>query len=63
MGKFVNARQSKGERRRKYKWVKKMGFNYFIARVLRDWTKSHIRIFAKNNMNYKGVKKWKIKKI
>jgi len=43
--KWVNANQSKEERRRKYKYVRDAGFSANIARWLRDWRWSKIKAF------------------
>ena len=44
---FVNAIQSKGERRRKYKFVRDNGYSSCIATVLKDWTWYHINLYIK----------------
>jgi len=39
---FVNARQTKKERREKYKKLKDAGFKTWMCKRARDWTNNHI---------------------
>lgn len=43
---FVNSYQTKEERKKKYKLVRKHGANSKLARIYRDWTIGHIKRIA-----------------
>lgn len=42
---MVNYKQTKAERRRKYKSLIRLGFSSKVARRLRDWTNPHVKKF------------------
>ena len=42
-------RQTKEERMEKYKKIRDAGFPVRMARRVRDWTNSHVKIFLESN--------------
>ncbi len=44
---FINKKQSKEERRSKYKKLREAGFNCRMCRRARDWTNNHVNQIIK----------------
>lgn len=48
---FVNGRQTKEERKEKYRKLRKCRLSVALCIRMRDWTNSHITLFLKSNKN------------
>ena len=48
---FVNGRQTRKERRYKYRYLRKHGIHWEKARRMRDWTMFHIKTFLEYNVD------------
>jgi hypothetical protein len=53
---WVNARQTKEERRLKYRMVRDKGFSSYKAQRLKDWTLNHVKKFLEYNRHGKRTK-------
>jgi len=49
---WVNMHQTKEERREKYRLAREHGANSYQARVVRDWTMPHLKLFLEAIKDY-----------